>query len=55
MGDGTTAGEVLSSQLVNERKRIGIRRSHHLSRDSDLIRKSKVGSAESIRRSMSQV
>lgn len=48
MGDGTTAGEVLSSQLVNKSKRIGIRQSHHLSKDSDLIRKSKVGSVELI-------
>lgn len=55
MGGGTSAAEVLSSQLLNGRKRIGIRQSRRLSRDSDLIRKSKVGSVESIRCYMSQV
>lgn len=55
MGDGTAAGEVLSSQLVNERKTIAIRQNHHLSRDSLLIRKSKIGSVELVRCYMSQV
>lgn len=37
MGDGTTAGELLSSQLVNERERIGVRRNRRLCRDSDTV------------------